>query len=333
MSVETIADAQAGIPDVVRLTRDFDVASLVRDVEALRARQAADWRLQKTFVTDDQLVETELDWHIMPLRSTGGDKARTDPGGPGLLPFADTSHTELAPYLHAVMRSIPSPLRSVRLMALGPDTYGPDHFDNKYALTWGIARLHIPVITLPEAKLFFGETPYVWEAGSLWFGNFARTHRIENSGDSHRVHFVLDVQVTEALFDLFPAEVRAGLPFDRIMVNRDERPLRPSPRHQVAFEVPKSFTDWEEADGEFLTDQPRVPAEIRTQGDGLVLSYDGAPYAGLVHVGDDEFRFQGWTDERTIQVVDDGGLPRAVLRTRTGKQVRELSVPTTPQGA
>ncbi|GAA3153146.1 hypothetical protein GCM10010449_83770 [Streptomyces rectiviolaceus] len=331
MSVETIADAQAGIPDVVRLLPSFDVDSLVRDVKALRAEQAADWKLQKTFVTDDNLVETELDWHIMPLRSTGGDKARTDPGGPGLVSFADTPHTELAPNLHAVMRAIPSPLRSVRLMALGPDTYGPDHFDNKYALTWGIARLHVPVITLPEAKLFFGQTPYVWEAGSLWFGNFARTHRIENSGRTHRVHFVMDVQVTEALFDLFPPEARAELPFDKIMVNREEQPLQPSALHQVAFEVPKSFTDWEEDDGEFLVDQPTVPAEIRVQDGRLVLHYDGAPYAGLVHIGDNEFRFQGWTDERTVQVVDDAGQRRVVLRTRVGKQVRTLAIPATSQ--
>ncbi|MFJ5033051.1 aspartyl/asparaginyl beta-hydroxylase domain-containing protein [Streptomyces sp. NPDC088560] len=333
MSAETIADAQAGIPDVVRLTPTFDVDSLVRDVKSLRTEQAADWKLQNTFVSDDNLIETELDWRIMPLHSTGGDKTRTDPGGPGLLPFADTPHVRHAPYLHSVMRSIPSPLRSVRLMALGPDTYGPDHFDNKYALTWGIARLHLPVLTLPQAKLFFGETPYVWEAGSLWFGNFARTHRIENSGRTHRVHFVLDVQVTDGFFDLFPEEVRAALPFDRIMVNRAERPLTPAPLHQVAFEVPKSFTDWEEEDGQFLQEQPTVTAEIRARDGGLVLHYDGTPYAGLVHVGDNEFRFQGWTDERTVQVVDEAGQRRAVLRTRAGRQVRTLAVPATPLGA
>lgn len=332
MSAETIADAQTGIPDAVRLLPTFDPDALVRDVRALRDKQAADWKLQKTFVTDDNLVETELDWHIMPLRSTGGDKTRTDPGGPGLTPFADTSHTDLAPNLHAVMRAIPSPLRAVRLMALGPDTYGPDHFDNKYALTWGIARLHVPVITLPEAKLFIEQVPYVWEAGSLWFGNFARTHRIENSGRTHRVHFVLDVQVTEALFDLFPAQARAELPFDKIMINRDEQPLRPAPLHQVAFEVPKSFTDWEEEDGQFLTDQATVTAEIRTQDDGLVMHYDGTPYASLIHIGDDEFRFQGWTDERTVQIVDDAGQRRVVLRTRVGSQVRTLAVPAASPG-
>ncbi|GHH24685.1 aspartyl/asparaginyl beta-hydroxylase domain-containing protein [Streptomyces rubradiris] len=326
MSVEAIADAQAGIPDVVRLLPSFDADALVRDVRALRTRQAADWKLQKTFVTEDHLVETELDWHIMPLRSTGGDKTRTDPGGPGLLPFADTSHADLAPNLRAVMRTIPSPLRAVRLMALGPNTYGPDHFDNKYGLTWGIARLHVPVITLPEAKLFIEQVPYVWEAGALWFGNFARTHRIENSGRTHRVHFVLDVQVTEALFDLFPAEVRAELPFDRILINRAEQPLTPAPLHQVAFEVPKSFTDWEEEDGQFLTAQATVPAEIRAHDDGLVMYYAGEPYAGLVHVGDNEFRFQGWTDERTVQVVEDAGQRRVVLRTRVGGRVRTLAV-------
>ncbi|MFD0547726.1 hypothetical protein ACFQ0X_00100 [Streptomyces rectiviolaceus] len=115
------------------------------------------------------------------------------------------------------------------------------------------------------------------------------------------------------------------------MVNREEQPLQPSALHQVAFEVPKSFTDWEEDDGEFLVDQPTVPAEIRVQDGRLVLHYDGAPYAGLVHIGDNEFRFQGWTDERTVQVVDDAGQRRVVLRTRVGKQVRTLAIPATSQ--
>jgi hypothetical protein len=322
VSVETIADVQGGIPDVVRLTPEFDVSSLVHDVESLRTEQIVEWKRQKTFVSDDNLVETELDWHTLPLRSPGGDESRTDPGGPGLQPFADTTYVASVPYLQTVMKAIPSPLRSVRLMALGPDTYGPDHFDNKYALTWGIARLHVPVVTLPEAKLFFGETPYVWEAGALWFGNFSRTHRIENSGRTYRVHLLLDVQVTEVLFDLFPAEIRAELDFNYIMINRDERPLRPDPVHQVTFEVPQSFTDWEEEDGQFLADQPMVTAEITAQDGGLVLHYDGAPYAALVHIGENEFRFQGWTDERTVQVVDEAGQRRVVLRTRIGKQVR-----------
>ncbi|HEV2780515.1 MAG TPA: aspartyl/asparaginyl beta-hydroxylase domain-containing protein [Actinophytocola sp.] len=332
MSAETIADVQAGIPDVVRLTPRFDVSSLVRDVESLRAEQASEWKRQKTFISDDNLVETELDWHTLPLRSTGGDKSRTDPGGPGLEPFADTAYAEHAPYLRTVMSTIPSPLRSVRLMALGPDTYGPDHFDNKYALTWGIARLHVPVITLPEAKLFFGETPYVWEAGALWFGNFARTHRIENSGRTHRVHLLLDVHVTDEFFDLFPADARAELNFDNIMINRHEQPVRPDPVHQIAFEVPKSFTDWEEEDGQFLLDQPTVAAEIKAQDDELVLHYDGVPYAGLVHIGDNEFRFQGWTDERTVQVVDEAGQRRVVLRTRIGTQVRTKVISASPLG-
>lgn len=320
------------MPDVVRLTPEFDVDSLLDDVKMLRAEQASGWRLQNTFVTNDNLVETDIDWHALPLRSVGGHKTRTDPGGPNLERYADTEYASLVPALHGVLKSIPGPLRTARLMALGPDTYGPNHFDNKYSIAWGIARIHLPLITLPEAKLIFGDNVYVLEAGSLWVGSFTRTHRVENSGTFTRVHLMTDVLVTDALLDLYPADVRAVLDFDNILTNRDEQPLRIDPVHQVAFEVPKSFTDWEEEDGQFVTDtdQPTVRAEITARDGELVLDYDGQPYAGLDHIGDNEFRFVGWTDERTVQVVNDAGQRRVVLRSRVGKRVRELAVPATP---
>lgn len=330
MSDESGVELQPAMPDVVRLTPKVDADAVLAEIKMLRAEQASGWRLQNTFVNNDELVETDIDWHALPLRSVGGHKTRTDPGGPNLERYADTEYAPLVPYLHSVLKSIPGPLRTARLMALGKDTYGPNHFDNKYSIGWGIARLHLPVITLPEAVLIFGDNTYVLEPGSLWFGNFTRSHRVENSGTFTRVHLMTDVLVTDELLEWFPADVRAVMDFDNILVNREEQPLRPGSEHQVAFEVPKSFTDWEEEDGQFLTDQPAVPAEIKILNDDLVLHYDGAPYAALDHIGDNEFRFVGWTDERTVQIVDEAGQQRVVLRTRVGKRVRSLAMPATP---
>ncbi|MDM4777836.1 hypothetical protein [Micromonospora sp. b486] len=65
---------------------------------------------------------------------------------------------------------------------------------------------------------------------------------------------------------------------------------------------------------------------LDVQDGRLVLSVDDVPTIALVPVSNDEFRFVGWTDERTIRVERIDGQAYLALRTRTGPAVRELRV-------
>lgn len=315
----------ARLPPAVRLGATFDPERLVADLQGLSQDS---WMRQRSFADDGTITEAEVDWRCRPLRSVGGDPERTDPGGPGLDGFADTPWLRRAPYLAEVLSSIPAQLRSARLLALGPGAASWVHRDTKYGPTWGTARLHVPITTTPGAVLHLEGEPHRWQPGALWFADFSRPHQVENTGDVTRVHLVVDALVSDALMDLFPPAYRALLTPEDVLVNAD--PVSLSPAEAALFRVrcrlPVSFLDREE-DGTSQHDQNWFTATVEAHGTRVLLLRDGRPVLGLVHIGGGEFRFAGWTDERTVMVSLGPFAPSVILRTRRGCLVRERRVP------
>src|SRR5207245_10434773 len=105
------------------------------------------WGAQRAYGQDGFRPQADVDWRILPLRSIGGDPARTDPGGDGLDDFADTPWLAKTPYFSETIATIPAPVRSVRLMALGTGTTVHEHCDGKYGFACGTLRLHVPIQT------------------------------------------------------------------------------------------------------------------------------------------------------------------------------------------
>ncbi|MEH0821784.1 MULTISPECIES: aspartyl/asparaginyl beta-hydroxylase domain-containing protein [Micromonospora] len=310
-------------PAASQLSLTFDVDRLRADLARLTDHQ---WKHQRRYGGTGEAAT--VDWRVLSLRSVGGDHERTDPGGPGLHEFAGTSWLESAPYLAHVLASIPAQLRSARLMALGPGVDSGEHSDYKYGPPWGTARLHVPITTTPGAKLHLEGTPYQWQPGTLWFGDFSRTHRVQNEDDVPRVHLVIDTLVSRQLLDLFPEEQREQF-LGAALVNR--WPVNCTAAELSAYRLrcamPSSFLDWTEEDGDFQRpEDPRRDVTLDIHGGRLVLSVDDVPTIALVPLSNDEFRFVGWTDERTIRVERIDGQAYLALRTRTGPAVRELRV-------
>lgn len=321
MTTTLPSDVVVDLPSAARLNRTFDATRLVADLKELTEQQ---WSLQRTIADDGSLSEAPIDWRCLSLRSIGGDPDRTDPGGPGLDGFAETSWLAKAPYLREVLDSIPAQLRSSRLMSLGPGASSAEHSDNKYGPRWGTARVHVPVVTTPGAKLFIDRHPHQWQPGTFWFGDFSRLHKVENTDTVTRVHLVTDTLLSAELVELFPEQFRSAL-LEHALINRPLVPLAEKDlgSFRVRFGLPRSFASWEEEDGEFLRAQPIVDAVVDTLDSRLVLFLDGEPTVGLDHIGDGEFRFTGWTDERTLQVT----AANVTIRSRVGKQVRHLDIP------
>ncbi|MFE7315953.1 aspartyl/asparaginyl beta-hydroxylase domain-containing protein [Streptomyces sp. NPDC057555] len=322
----TASTTSLRLPDAVRLPGDFDPERLAED---LRSLQQSNWRPQQLYTDSGLGSIAPFDWKVLPLRSVAGAPDRTDPGGAGLAEFADTRHLAHAPYLAEILRGIPAPLRSVRLMALGPGAATRVHAETKYGFPWGTVRLHIPLTTSPGAELLFGDDVYQWQPGTFWFGHFGRPHKVHNTGTGMRVHMVLDCLVTPELVHLFPEDVVPAIDAEVIYA----RPEVPVTDQELAswrctFDLPESFANWEEPDGEFLTPQKQVTASVEAGEERPTLFLDGQPALGLVHLGDGEFRFAGWTEERTLQIVPtEAGRPDVVLRSRRGAVVRELRLP------
>ncbi|MFC5182561.1 aspartyl/asparaginyl beta-hydroxylase domain-containing protein [Actinomadura harenae] len=318
----------APVPTAVPLDRAYDADRLAAEVEALRALT---WRAQRSYGQEGQRGTAEIDWRILPLRSPGGDPARTDPGGAGLVPHADTPYLERTPYIAELLAGVPAPLRAVRLMALGPGVRCHEHRDGKCGYPWGAMRLHVPVVTNPDAVVVIGGEERHWDAGRLWFGDFDRPHHVRNGGDAPRVHLVIDVGLTPELLALFPAAFRDRLPWRDVLYTRSPKPLGPADLTALtcAFDMPAAFPDWSEDDDG--TPRPDVPGSVRAVDGRLCLcGGDGAPLFALVHVGSGEFRFEGWTEERTLRLDLDSGTPCARYRVRCGTSVTEAVRPARP---
>jgi hypothetical protein len=324
------AEVLRELPAVAKLSLHFDPDRLRHDVDALRDRQ---WHQPRIFAGDGVGRRvTELDWRTLPLRSIGGDSERTDPGGPALTEYADTEWLARAPYLAQVTREIPAPLRCVRLMALGPGAESPFHSDTRYGLPWGTLRLHVPIVTTPGAVLQISSgsdgghddlETHCWQPGELWYADFTRPHLVRNTDSLTRIHLVVDTVVTAALLDLFPE------PFQRPDVRaealhaHDEVALGELASLRTTFDIPASFRSFEEPDGAFVSSTDLVPARIAPHDERLALFVDDRPDLALVHIGAGEFRFAGWTEERTLGVSVVGSQTRITLRTRVGKRIRE----------
>ncbi|QNP75104.1 aspartyl/asparaginyl beta-hydroxylase domain-containing protein [Streptomyces roseirectus] len=325
------AEILAGLPATARLALDFSPELLLADLERLGG--GAWGRPQYTDGSGASGDITGTDWRNLPLHSIGGHDDRHDAGGPQLDDFAPAPRLAEVPYLREVLESIPAPIRSARLFALGPGAVSPEHHDTKASFPWGWLRLHIPIVTLPEAVLRIDGGEHCWSVGGLWYADFSRPHQVVNTGTGTRVHLVVDTHVTRELMALFPPEFHTPEVLRSVPYHRAGEDLKDTEAEALRcrFPMPRSYADFQEREGEFTNRQPSVDAAVDWHEGRLTLFLDGEPSFGLVHMGEHEFRFAGWVQERTLQIVTTAdGTPRVVLRTHRGAETRTLELPAEP---
>ncbi|MFF4053772.1 aspartyl/asparaginyl beta-hydroxylase domain-containing protein [Streptomyces chartreusis] len=313
--------------EAVRLLPVLDADRLLADLMTARDHL---WDEQSSYANGRVSRWAEQDWRCLAVRSPGGDKTRTDPGGPGSVAFADTDWLDDMPYVRETLNSIPGPLYAARFMDLGPGVIGYPHSDSKFAPDWGVARLHMPVITQDEAILDLDGTIHRWQPGEFWFGDFSRKHQIQNIGTEHRVHLVVDVLVTPKLAELFPADW-ADYFNGSVLYNRPAVATTEQERSAAlcSFEAPDHLLDVE-AFGSLTGPQPHAFFSIVDTGTGLAVRSPQDHLFPLEAVGGHEYRLVGWSDERTISTKLDASQPVVELAYRKGQRTTRLSVPATP---
>ncbi|GAB2739731.1 aspartyl/asparaginyl beta-hydroxylase domain-containing protein [Kitasatospora kifunensis] len=315
-----VARSKPALPEAARLRPEFDAGRLVTELAGVTGHS---WDLQRISASGGGIGQAAtVDWRVLPLRSVGGDPQRTDPGGPGPLEFAPTPWLDRLPYLRAILDSIPAPLNAVRLMALGPGAVSRAHHDPKYRLDQGLVRLHIPIVTQPEAVIVLDGVEHCWQPGSFWYGDFSRTHLVRNTGPATRVHTVIDALLTRELADYFPAEFRSALAEADVLFNQlptaDAAHVGPPSRLPRFIQLPSGFTDF---DAEPFDGPPR-PARLEATGGQLTLATADRAFA-LLPAGPDELRFAGWSEQRTLHLAAG----EVVLRSRRGRRLAEYRVP------
>lgn len=306
----------------------LDADRLVADLMTARDHL---WEQQRVYRDGVVVRQAEEDWRCLAVRSPGGDKTRTDAGGPGGAEFADTEWLTHMPYVREVLRSIPGPLFAARFMDLGPDTVGYEHSDPKFGPDWGAARLHIPVITHEKATLVLDGVTHQWQPGEFWFGDFSRRHQIQNLGPEHRVHLVVDVLVTPELAQLFPADWAdyfngLGVLYNRSAVTTTDQERQAA---QCSFDAPANLLEVEEF-GSLVGPQPQATFHLVDTGTELAVRSPQDHLFPLVALGADEYRLVGWSEERTFTTRLEGARPTVELAYRRGRQTSRLPVPATP---
>ena len=146
------------------------------------------------------------DWSIIPLHAPGGDihnLISTPAGTTGAIPFADTVFLKRCPYISTVLNQLQCEKRSVRLMYLAPGAIIKPHSDQQLSVEDREVRLHLPVMTNDEMYFYLEEERVKMDAGTCWFLNLSLTHRLENKGQTGRIHLVVDCVVNEWLLAEF----------------------------------------------------------------------------------------------------------------------------------
>jgi aspartyl/asparaginyl beta-hydroxylase len=320
--VAGIAEPAESLPASAALTLGFDTGRLAAEVASLHP---AHWQAQHA---DGGLAQARNGWRVLPLRSPGGDPDRTDPGGAGLLPFEDTDWLWRCPYLREVLSQVPAPLGSVRLISLPPGSAGVERRGGKYGLPYGTLRLQVPVVTGPGAVVVIDGAAWHWDPGRLWYGDFSRPYLECNDGPQERIHLVIDTLVTQALLELFPAPFQALLPAGQVLTARQPVPLEPAKliRYRCRFTMPESFADWAHDELEAPWG-PDILSGIQPVSGRFALLVSGEPRFSLVHLGAGEFRFEGWSEERTLHVDPDGQPQQVTFCVRRGRSRRLTSRP------
>jgi hypothetical protein len=185
----------------VRLSRDFDVERLRRDLQV--AERYGGYTVPGRY---DGLPGYYHDgeWTGVGLVAIDGRYDDTSSGAVPSAPFRETEVLAHTRYFKRLLDSLPFQKRSVRLSYLPPGGVIRPHVDAS-TRRGGMVRLHLPIVTDPEVRFFVGGRRWRWREGELWFADVARVHSVENRSPVTRVHLLIDGVVNEAMLELFPA--------------------------------------------------------------------------------------------------------------------------------
>jgi hypothetical protein len=191
------------VSDIIKLPLRFDEKQLQREVGALLAQE---WKAHFNH------TNYAGDWSVIPLRSEGGNAGNIFSDPHAKQAFASTPLMQACPYIRQIMEEMVFEKQTVRLMRLGAGGQIKAHKDLALDYAEGYFRLHIPILTNPEVIFYLNDQPVHMQEGECWYLNFNEKHSVINSGNTDRIHLVIDGQVnawTDQLFAAFQEEKKA----------------------------------------------------------------------------------------------------------------------------
>ena len=177
----------------LKLPFAFDAKRLRADADA--AMTVVPWRRHfnsQTFRGDWAGIALRANNDRMPLMAN-----------PNFTEWFDTKAMEACRYVPEVVARFESPVEAVRFLRLTPGTVVLEHTDFQHGFEYGIARIHIPVVSPAEADFILDDERLELAEGECWYVNVHLKHRLANRDVRDRVHLVIDTIVDDWLRDLF----------------------------------------------------------------------------------------------------------------------------------
>jgi hypothetical protein len=131
-------------------------------------------------------------WTSIALRSPTGDHNNIFAYTDGTEKFHDTKILSECSYFKEVIDSFKCPKQSIRLLNLKPNSRIKEHTDYKLDYMDESFRLHIPILTNDQVIFYIDNHGIKMKQGECWYANFSLPHRVENLGDTERIHLVVD---------------------------------------------------------------------------------------------------------------------------------------------
>ena len=121
----------------------------------------------------------------------------------------DTPLRAQFPEVEVLLDQLPGKKHRIRFMSLKPEDgelrRHTDLVDPDQGISDGkLARIHFPIVTNDKVEFqnwdWDGKAdPINMKVGEAWYLDVRKPHRAVNSGDTHRIHMVVDVESSEDL--------------------------------------------------------------------------------------------------------------------------------------
>lgn len=168
----------------------FDPEPLKSDLEAI---QSQEWVAHfNTGYYDGQ-------WMGIALRSVGGVPTQLYPDPNTTEEVIDTPILERCAHIRSALARFQCPIRSARLLKLGPGSTIREHRDYNLGFEDGEIRLHVPILSNDRVEFFLDAHRFEMNEGECWYLDFNLPHSVRNTGTTDRVHLVIDCTVNEWL--------------------------------------------------------------------------------------------------------------------------------------
>ncbi|OZG70836.1 hypothetical protein BTA51_23645 [Hahella sp. CCB-MM4] len=161
-------------------------------------------------------------WDVLPLRSLEEHK-NAHPILQGFAIQCGNNWVNLPvlsqlPTVVRVLDSLQCPVKSARFMRLHAGAEIKPHRDRGLSVSFGEARLHIPVECNDHLEFWISDQRVPMQEGEMWYLNVDQTHHVHNRGTRHRINLVIDCVADDWLLRKIQASKQG-----RILMNSTHR--------------------------------------------------------------------------------------------------------------